>query len=143
LATAEAPGSVTFYLKDLSNDDQPLQIAKITHELTGGLHNDAAFTIGRVDGNRPAPFDGLVDDIRLIDRAIGQDEILYTVERQTDGTIGFWQFEVDPGVLKNSATSGPELEIDGATHTDWTPRQSAVVDFSHALLNSNEFLYVH
>ncbi|TWU03142.1 DUF1553 domain-containing protein [Neorhodopirellula pilleata] len=143
LATGDQPGTVTFFLKDLSNDDEPLGTAVIEHTLAGDIGNASPLTIGRVAGNQPAVFDGLIDDVRLVNRAIGEEEILYTTEKVIPGLIGFWQFEVDPGVMENTVTDELPIVARGDSIIVLSPQESALVDFCHALLNSNEFLYIN
>ena len=137
------PGSVTFFLKDLSNDDEPLLPAVIEHNMAGNFSNKVPFTIGGVSGRNAQTFDGLVDDIRLVGRALDVDEILYTVERSVSDTIGHWQFELDPGVMQNSANDRLSISAQGDSIIALSASEAALVDFCHALLNSNEFLYVH
>ena len=54
LATASAPGEVVFYVKDLSNDDEPLSIAKVPHKITGGFANPLALNLGGRAGRAAA-----------------------------------------------------------------------------------------
>jgi len=143
LAKSGEPAMVTFFLKDLSNDDDPLLTAEIPHDLVGGLSNASALTVGATDGSTSHAFDGLIDDVRLVGRALTVDEILYTVERPVEDTIGYWQFEIDPGVMKNSHGERLNLVADGTSVVRLTAQEAALADFCHALLNSNEFLYVH
>ena len=143
LARNGEPGKVTFFLKDLSNDDEPLQIAEVQHNLSEGIVNDAPLAIGRRSGKHASYFDGLVDDVRLVGRAIGVDEILHTVEREIPDIVGYWQFEVDPGVRRNSASAKHEITPTAEAIIDDTAAEAALVDFCHTLLNSNEFLYVN
>ncbi len=143
LARDGEPGKVTFFLKDLSNDDEPLQIAEMQHNLSQGIVNDAPLAIGRRSGKNASYFDGLVDDVRLVGRAIGVDEILHTVEREVPDVVGYWQFEVDPGVRRNSVSAKHEITASGEAIINDTAAEAALVDFCHALLNSNEFLYVN
>ncbi|TWU40794.1 DUF1549 domain-containing protein [Novipirellula artificiosorum] len=143
LAKSGEPGVVTFHLKDLSNDDQPLLTLETPHDARGGFANQQSFTIGGVDGGNRRAFDGLIDDVRLLPSALTVDQLLYTAERDVQGMIGYWQFETDPGVLRNRLESGPDLEAKGNAIIQLDPSETALVDFCHALLNSNEFLYVH
>ncbi|MCM2369278.1 DUF1553 domain-containing protein [Aporhodopirellula aestuarii] len=142
LAKDGEPGTVTFFLKDLSNDDEPLQIAEVKHDISESIANEAPLSIGRRSDSNGTYFDGLIDDVRLVGRAIGVDEILHTVERDIPGVVGYWQFEVDPGVRRNSAGEKHGIKATGEAIIDYTPEEAAFVDFCHALLNSNEFLYV-
>lgn len=139
-ATGE-PGAIKFYLKDLSNDDEPLQTAQVPHDITGGFDNEEPLSIGCRSRGQEG-FDGLIDDIRLTGRALALNELLYTAEGVGKGTLGYWQFEVEPGVLQDSSDSRLNIQWTAAESPSNDPRRRAFVDFCHALLNSNEFLYV-
>jgi hypothetical protein len=134
-------GTVTFYLKDLSNDDEPILVAEIPHDLTGGMNNALPLTFGGCSGASTQAFDGLIDDVRLVGKALNIDEILQTVERDLPATIGYWRFETVPGVMRNS--TGDRLKIigRGKAIVNLSAEESALADFCHALLNANEFLY--
>jgi len=142
LAKDDREGRVTFHVKDLSNDDEPLLTTVIPHSITGGLHNQSPFTMGgRVAGE--ASFDGLIDDVRLSEGALGVDQLLFTNEGVKRSTIGYWQFEAKPDVFADN--SGNKLHIVRDVVTAKTPgnaRRTALRDLCHILLNSNEFLYV-
>ncbi len=143
LAKDSQLGSITFFLKDLSNDDAPLLTAVIEHDVTGGFSNQHSLTIGRLGGNKTASFDGLIDDVRLVSKPLTVDQLLYTAEKSVPDTVGYWQFESDPGVLRNSGESKLNIKANGKSILQLNPAETALVDFCHSLLNSNEFLYVH
>lgn len=138
----DEPGSVTFHLKDLSNDDEPLLTATVPHQICKLPGNRIPFSIGSYSGKDRQAFDGLIDDIRWVGKAIGPDEILQVVEREVTGTIGHWQFETVPGVMRNSVGDAMSIEGRGEKMVNLSPQEAALADFCHALLNSNEFLYV-
>ncbi len=142
LAKDGQPGTVKFYLKNLSNDDEPLLVAEIEHQVTGGFANGLPLTFGRVDGDKPAVFDGLIDDVRLVMRSLPVDQLLYSAEKVVADTIGYWQFESNPGVMSNSANDTLEIKANGKSIIQLSADETAFVDFCHSLLNSNEFLYV-
>ncbi|HEY5313760.1 MAG TPA: DUF1553 domain-containing protein [Pirellulales bacterium] len=140
---AEGPGSVTFYVKDLSNDDEPLLVAKVPHAITGGLSGRQSLGIGSRSLAHRGFFDGLIDDVRLSDAALGVDQLLFTNEATNRHTLGYWQFEPKPGVFEDS--SGHALQIlpaETAGPAQVNLDEAALTDFCHALLNASEFLYV-
>ncbi len=140
LASKE-PGTVTFYLKDLSNDDEPMQIARVPHEIRGGLANDHPLTIGgRMTSG--SVFDGLIDDVRLTRGVLGEGELLFTSEAVSEKTVAYWRFEPEPGVLQDSSEHQLNIKTDKTMLASDDPRYLALVDLCHAVLNSNEFLYV-
>jgi hypothetical protein len=142
-ATPEAPGSVFFALKDLSNDDEPLLTATVEHDLTGGWDNQTPLTIGGRSGPRSQSFHGVIDDVRLSSAALPAAKMLYTSESASDTTLGYWRFEAKPDVFADASGHGHALAKPALrpVHT-LTPQQAALGDFCHALLNSSEFLYI-
>ncbi len=143
LATADREGSVRFCLKDLSNDDEPLGTSEVNHQIMGGFANSLPLRIGGLMAAWPRSFDGLIDDVRLVNRAVPVEELLYVAEKQVDGVIGYWQFEFHPGMLENSVSDKRTIQALGKSVLQLAPAETAMVDFCHALLNSSEFLYVH
>ena len=142
LAKKGQPGQVTFHLKDISNDDEPLQTQEIETQIVNGFANELPFTIGGLGGVRSRTFDGLIDDVRLVSRPLSISELLYSTEKTVEETTGFWRFETEPGLMANSAGDRLPIQARGAAIIQLNPSQAALVDFCHALLNSNEFLYV-
>jgi hypothetical protein len=142
LARDGQPGEVTFFLKDLSNDDEPLLTARVSHQVTGGFGNTLPLTLGCRNAARTGAFDGLLDDVRLSHVALSADETLFTTEGTQRHTAGYWQFEARSDVFGDS--SGNALHITPAVGQSGRvdPRQAALRDLCHVLLNSNEFLYV-
>ena len=140
--TGEA--GVTFFAKDLSNDDEPMLSARAPHQLTQRGASTARFAIGGLDQPNPkATFDGLIDDVRLSSRALQQEELLFTADAVTNDTVGYWQFEARPNPYHDASGSGREIASQTSTAKGQSDAQaSARVDFCHVLLNSNEFLYV-
>lgn len=136
------PGVVRFYLKDLSNDDEPLLVAQVEHDITGGYQNQQPLTIGGRSNNRGGDFHGLIDDIRLTGASLDTGKLLFTSENVTRDTLGYWQFEVSPGVFRDSSERALHLHPATANFSSGDPAQRAFMDLCHALLNSNEFLYV-
>lgn len=139
----DQPGAVTFFLKDLSNDDEPLLSAKVEHSIHDGFANHEPLSIGRVSSPKTNVFDGLIDDVRLSNQALATGELLFTKEGVASSTIGYWQFEAEPGVLQDGSPLSLDIEPATATSRVSDPRWLAFVDLCHVLLNSNQFLYVH
>jgi hypothetical protein len=144
LAADGKPGTVTFYAKDLSNDDEPLLIARVPHAITGGLQNRLPLTLGGRGGekSKDALFDGLLDDVRLSDAALEAERLLYTLEGVNRSTVGYWQFEAKPDVFRNTTGGGLDIRPAARAGGKVDPRRAALADFCHVLLNSNAFLYV-
>ncbi len=136
---------ITFYAKDLSNDEEPLQKDHALHKIVKVPPPAGRFTIGGPDGKLARTWDGLIDDVRLSSGVLPESQLLLTSDRLTNQTVGFWQFEPNPGMLKDSSPHGLHLIRDGAPANATAPqdaRTAALVDFCQVLLNANEFLYV-
>lgn len=143
LAEDGKPGEVSFYVKDLSNDDEPLLVAKVNHTITGGYASKNPFTIGGRTGQGQSFFDGLIDDVRLSNKALGVDQILFTSETLNKHVVGYWQFEAKPDVFRDATGHGLDIRPSATfAKTKVDVRKTALMDFCHILLNSNEFLYV-
>jgi mono/diheme cytochrome c family protein len=141
--TNTGEGGVTFYAKDLSNDDEPVQVAKIAHRVTGGRFSPAPFTIGGRGVDKSHLWDGLIDDVRLSCTALRQEQLLLTAEGVTGATCGYWQFEARPSVFRDASPNQNDLKPLLAARPATVDRPTAALtDFCHALLNANEFLYV-
>ncbi|MEO6787479.1 MAG: DUF1549 domain-containing protein [Chthoniobacteraceae bacterium] len=133
---------ITFYAKDLTNDDEPMQSVQLAHSVTSGIANDAPLVIGGLPAGTGNQFDGLIDDVRLSDTALRAEDLLVTSPSPGEHTVGYWKFEATPNPYADS--SGHGHDISSATHKgdQKDPRFAALVDFCHILLNSNEFLYL-
>jgi Protein of unknown function (DUF1553)/Protein of unknown function (DUF1549)/Planctomycete cytochrome C len=141
LGDADKQG-VTFYAKDLSNDDEQLQSVRCGHKMTSLPRPGVAFTIGGHAGQPLHTWDGLIDDVRLSKGILHSEQLLLTAEGVTDRTMGYWQFEAKPGVYKDSSSHGNDIRVAALRGGEDDPRKAALIDLCHVLLNANEFLYV-
>jgi hypothetical protein len=134
---------VTFYAQDLSNDEEPLQKDSAIHKIVKLPPPAGRFTIGGPDGKLGRTWDGLIDDVRLSAGVLRENHLLLTSDRVLKETVGFWQFEPNPGILKDSAPLTLNLVREGAGGAGVQDvRRAALVDFCQVLLNANEFVYV-
>ncbi|WP_197996035.1 DUF1553 domain-containing protein [Gimesia panareensis] len=140
--TGERAGSIDFFLKDLSNDDE--QLGKITkqHQTVEVHDNRLALAIGRMVQNKNSLFDGLIDEVRLSSAALDVPSLLYTQESITEKTLGYWRFDPVPGMFEDSSSHQYDITRDDRPTAASDPRRAAFADLCHILLNSNEFLYV-
>ena len=149
-----ADRSVTFYVKDLSDNDAPLIVKRIEHSFDGTLSASCEFAIGgrdtktdtktgaKTDGGRSV-WDGLIDDVRLSVGALARGELLW--ERGSGGkVVGYWTFEEAPGFAEDVSGQSRSLARGGMKLPPVRDlrRYEAVVDLCHVLFNSSEFLYV-
>jgi mono/diheme cytochrome c family protein len=133
---------ITFYAKDLSNDDEPLQAVQVAHIITSGLASEAPVVIGGSPHGNGSLFDGLIDDVRLSDIALRSEQLLFNNASTGEHTIGYWKFESDPTPYADASGRGNDITAPKPAAQREDPRLLALIDFCHVLLNSNEFLYV-
>ncbi len=138
---------VTFYLKDLADDEEPMQVYSTTHKVVKMPTARGPFTIGGTAGKQERTWDGMIDDVRLSDIALPQKQLLMTTNGLTKNTIGYWQFETTPGMLHDSSPNRLTLQRFSSASMTKTlvpidARRGAWIDLCQVLLNANEFLYV-
>lgn len=142
LATKDQPGRVTFYLKDLSDDEQPISIAKKEHALIKGLGGSDRLAIGgRISGSSNV-FDGLISDVRLSRGALEQAALLLSQEQAGPETLAYWRFVPSEGLQTDLSQNELNLMIAEPQSRSESPAERAMIDLCHVLLNSSEFLYV-
>lgn len=138
---------VTFYLKDLANDEEPLGVYATSHKVVGMGAAGRVFTIGGSIGKLERSWDGMIDDVRLSSVVLPQKQLLFNASGMTKSTVAYWQFENAPGMLTDSSSNGLTLVRYGSAGAAKVsvaidPRRAAWVDLCQVLLNANEFLYV-
>jgi len=138
----QGPGQITFYLKDLADEDAPLRITKVPHGITGGLANTSPLRIGGQWGRMDNGFDGLIDEVRFSDDPLEEKELLCSTETLNPRTLGYWRFEAKPGEFRDSTGHGLDLRLPRRSTKLGDLGRSSLADFCHVLLNSSEFLYV-
>ena len=140
---ADLASGVTFYVKDLSNDDLPLQVATVARSTQGGERGTGDLILGGRGSAKGARWDGIIDDVRLSRAALPVEALLLNSGQSiADATVGYWRFEAASGVYKDSSPRGNDIEAKIVQAKPGDPQGAAFVDFCHVLLNSNEFLYV-
>ncbi len=137
---------LTFYLKDLANDEEPLGVYSTTHKVVKMPIASMPFAIGGTIGKLERSWDGMIDDVRLSNTALSLKQLLISSDAMTKNTVGYWRFEPTPGMLIDSSASGLTLRryssATAAAPTTIDSRRAAWIDFCQVLLNANEFVYV-
>jgi hypothetical protein len=136
--------AVTFYVKDLSDNDAPLLVKRVEGSLPAVDGIGENFTMGGLGAEKTRSWDGLIDDVRFSAAALAESQLLWQNGSAGEMCIGHWRFEETPGFDKDS--SGNQRHIVGSNAaTDKTKnedRRAVLIDFCHVLLNSSEFIYV-
>lgn len=138
---------VTFFVKDLANDEEPLGTYSTTHKVVKMPLNRGHFTIGGTAGKVERSWDGMIDDVRLSSVPLKQQDLLFQAPNATKNTVAYWKFEPTPGMLQDSSINGLTLIRQASTAAARTPmtvdaRRAAWIDLCQVLLNANEFLYI-
>ena len=144
-ATADGPGSITFVLQDLSNNDVPVSVVAHEHDVAAA-GNRQPVAIGRRGTTAANLFDGLIDEVRLSRGPLDVPDTLLTGDSPAADTLAHWTFEPTPGPFRDAAHpetgAGLDLTPSKAAVSAAEPRRQALADLCHVLLNSSEFLYV-
>ena len=143
-ADKSGPGEVSFTLKDLANDDEPLLHDRVPTSLTGVRTATQPIQLGGKGADRESSFHGVIDDIRLSSGALDEQGLLYANEDMKSSTLGFWRFENKTGTMHDSSGKGRDLSV-GESKLAVPEAKAAhapLAALCHALLNSSEFLYV-
>ena len=135
-------GYVTFYMKDLSDPNAPMQTETVAHEIVGGLaaKPEIKTLIGGRDQNGHL-WDGQLARLTVSKGILTPGELL--VNGGSKRQIVDFNFAGDNG--ETAAPNTAWLRDTGDKPSSKYPPEllGAVTDFCHALLTSNEFLYLH
>jgi len=139
-AGAAGQGSVTFFVKDLANDDEPLQTATVPHPFTELTKPAFPLVIGDAEGRQRRQWDGLIDEVRIRRGAITEQTLLLKNPAVTPDTIACWQFELEQG-YRHDAVSKAETILPSRA-AEATAREAAIADLCQTLLSSSAMLYI-
>ncbi len=146
-----AKGTVTFYLKDLSDPKAPVQIETVQHQIVGGLsvkEGVATLLGGRALGGHH--WDGQMARLSISEGALKREQLLVSPQRADAESllpearrIVDWTFAGNDGETPAPGTTWVRNSKEAVPSGVSPKLLGAVTDFCHALLNSNEFLYLH
>jgi hypothetical protein len=143
-------GSVTFVARDLSRPDSVVQKAVVPHEVVGGYVNPAReFCVGGRDRTFSSGWDGVLGRVALRAGTSGPTPAHPWKTPQGSGQV----------IADVTSESVAEMTTVSESKLGWSwetqrkssppgadsasPRLAAIIDFCHALLNANEFFYLH
>jgi len=135
--------AVTFYMKDLSSADAPLQTAMVEHKVNGNYRANLPVVIGGRHSQTRHKWDGLIDELRISGEALKAGQLLINNPKAVQSIVAHWRFEGGSEFLSDASKNGNDIkpgEARAAARSN--PRFEALVDLCHILLNSNEFIYV-
>ncbi len=128
---------ITFFVRDLSQPDAPLQTASVPHEVNRFIQDGEPLRLG----TRPdkQAWDGLIGRLRLDAARLSATEIEAGESREA---VLDWRFD-DPATLGHDASGhGHHAHVAVGTIDRLSPREQARAALVHALLNDNELFYL-
>ncbi len=132
---------VTFYMKDLSQKDGKLQTASANHTVIGGIRPDNDLAIGGRKGRHL--WDGLIDNVRV--EAAQRDLAMPAQAESAAGLPQYafdFQFDLQDDLGHDGSGQSNHANVSIAKPVVKSPIERARVAWVHALLNSNELIYV-
>ncbi len=135
-------GTVTFYARSLADPGAELQKVTVAHPVVGGYANpERQLLIGGRERDSRSLWDGAISRVVLTNQMLEGSQLLIGGVQNAPRCL----FDAQAETL--TSTSEPKFIWDkppvkapsGAT---LSPRLEALADFCHALINSNEFLYL-
>lgn len=126
-------GKVTFYLKDLSKKDSKMQRAEIAHNIISGIRKKGEKVLVGDRSGGAHFWNGQVARLAMFSELLTEEQLLNFGNPLIDLRV------TEPNTLPSEARwLGGKAEVDQRS-----PGREAFADFCHALLSSNEFLYLH
>jgi hypothetical protein len=128
---------ITFFLRDLSQPEAPLQTAQVSHEVNRFIHDGDPLRLG----SRPdkQAWDGLIARLRLDAARLTLPEIEAGVSREP---VLDWRFDDPDAIAHDASGRGHHAHVSVGPIERLSPREWARVALIHALLNDNELLYL-
>lgn len=138
-------GGITFFLKDLTAPSTPFQIAQVPHKAVRGITPQRPVEIGGRSGGHL--WDGLVSRVAIFDSVRTIDQI----KRQSQNSKFVWgtenaildlAFEDEQQLGQDMSGHQRSANLDFNLPKIDSPREQARIALLHALMNSNETLYL-
>ena len=128
---------ITFFVRDLSRPDAPLETASVPHEVNRFIDDGQPLRLG----TRPdkQAWDGLIGRLQLDAARLSREEIEAGAVREA---VLDWRFD-DPARLGRDASGrGHHARVSVGSVDRLSPRGLARGALVHALINANELLYL-
>lgn len=136
-------GSVTFYMKDLSDANAKLETATVSTSVVSRIQNPALKIVAGGRDGRGHLWDGQLARLTVSRGALPREQLLVGSDSAKATRILDWTFDGDNGERPAPDTAWLRHTPMDVTSGVSTKVLGAVTDFCHALFNSNEFLYLH
>ncbi|MBL6763733.1 MAG: PSD1 domain-containing protein [Verrucomicrobiae bacterium] len=140
--TNKTGGSVTFYLKDLSDPGAKLETATVDTAVVDKIQNPALQLLVGGRASSGHQWDGQLARLTISEGALPAEQLLVGTQHGQAARLLDWTFRGEDGQRPAPETAWLPTTNDSAK-TPSSPMLAAVTDFCHALFNANEFLYLH
>jgi hypothetical protein len=126
-------GKVTFYLKDLSMPGAQMQRVEVSHHISGVIRSKGEnILVGGRNGEAHL-WHGTVARLTVIPEVLGEGDLMKVDDPLVDLVVS--DITKPPSEIRwLGGNKAPKKK---------SPTREAFADFCHALLSSNEFLYLH
>ena len=141
----QTEAGITFYLKDLSATEMEWQTAHVAHNVVDGLQSERPVEVGGRAGKHQ--WDGLIHRVALSRGLLSQEQLICPLTKtNTDGNSSGFLFDLrfdredHLGQDASSNMLSTEVQIEGLMVD--TPREKGRIALLHALMSSNEAIYL-
>jgi hypothetical protein len=128
---------ITFVLKDLSTQESTAQTASVEHTVISNIRPKKALEVGGRSGAHR--WDGLISSVRLHGKALLLADV---PPATTDSVIVNLPFNLADQPGKDISGNGHHAQIEPDANRQGSRSVQARVSLLHALMNSNELIYV-
>jgi hypothetical protein len=142
-ANGKGEGKATFHFKDLSDPYAKLQSAEVDHGIARRIQTpDVRLLIGGRDQSGHL-WDGQLARLVISSGVLVRDQLLISAPKSPPSRLIDWSFKGQDGERPVPNTAWIRREKPKSSSAPPFSTLAAVTDFCHALLTSNEFLYLH
>jgi hypothetical protein len=139
----QGKGKATFHFKDLSDPDAKLQTAEVDHGIARRIQtSDVRLLVGGRD-QRGHLWDGQLARLVISSGALSKKHLLIAEPKDLSNGLVDWSFKGEDGERPVPGAAWLRREKPKSSRGIPSSALAAVTDFCHALLTSNEFLYLH
>ena len=140
---SKGEGKVTFHFKDLSDPDAKLQTAEADHGIARRIQTpDVRLLVGGRDQSGHL-WDGQLARLVISSGVLVRDQLLISAPKSPPSRLIDWSFKGQDGERPVPNTAWIRREKPKSSSEIPSSTLASVTDFCHALLTSNEFLYLH
>ena len=136
-------GKATFHFKDLSDPDAKLQSVEVDHGIARRIQTpDIRLLVGGRDQHGHL-WDGQLARLVISSGTLAKEQLLIAEPKDPSNRLIDWSFKGQDGERPVPNTAWIRRERPKSSSKIPSSTLAAVTDFCHALLTSNEFLYLH